>query len=100
MEVTVDTYNKSAAAALDDLNTPKEAHRLMIYVASKVAPKRAAWKWTKEHPDSGFAVNTILPATTLGPLLAPNDQPYTSTAGFVRAFYKGKANELFDWLEP
>lgn len=90
--------------ALEKPNSPKEAGALhgplFTYVASKIASEKASWKWIRDHKDAGFALNSVIPATCIGPVLAPNEQPYPSTAGFVRCLYEGKNAEMFGWLDP
>ncbi|KAF2465310.1 aldehyde reductase [Lindgomyces ingoldianus] len=100
MKVDTSTYNESAAKALLDPNTPKEARGLMTYVASKVASEQESWNWVKAHPDAGFILNSVMPATCIGRVLAPRDQAYPSTAGYVRSLFEGKNAEFFAWLEP
>ncbi|KAF2247698.1 NAD(P)-binding protein [Trematosphaeria pertusa] len=99
-ELTYDTYDTSAEEALADPNTPKEAVGLMVYVVSKTKGEQESWKWVREHPDCGFVLNSVMPSTCIGPVLAPTEQPYPTTAGFLRSLWEGKNAELFDWLEP
>ncbi|XTI85318.1 NAD(P)-binding protein [Cenococcum geophilum] len=50
--------------------------------------------------EAGFALNAILSATCMGPVLAPQAQPYPSTAGFVRQLFEGTDLAVFQWLQP
>ena len=99
-DITEGQYDESIAKTLADPNTPKEAWPLMGYVMSKIAGEQACWKYVREHSDCGFVLNTVIPATCFGPVLSPEDQAYPSTAGFVRALYECKNQELFDVMEP
>ncbi|KAF2711914.1 NAD(P)-binding protein [Pleomassaria siparia CBS 279.74] len=100
IDVSYDTYDTFAQEALDSPDTPIETKGLFTYVVSKIESEKASWKWIGEHKDAGFALNSVMPATCMGPVLAPQDQPYPSTAGFIRSLYEGKNAELFAWLDP
>lgn len=103
MELTSESYNTSSEAALSDLNTPKEARGMLTYVTAKVKGEQESWKWWSEHGKEGgvgFVLNTTIPSTCIGEVLAPKEQPYPSTGGFVRSLYEGKNAFLFEWLEP
>jgi nucleoside-diphosphate-sugar epimerase len=100
MELTTETYDTYATDALADPKLPAEFRGVMTYTASKMRAEQESWKWFKQNPDCGFVLNTVLPSTCMGPVLAPNDQLYPSTAGYVRNLYEGKNAEFFDWLEP
>lgn len=57
--------------------------------------------WMRERgAEAGFALNAILSATCMGPVLAPQAQPYPSTAGFVRQLFEGTDLAVFQWLQP
>lgn len=99
-EVSYDTYNETASLELANPDTPKNLRGLMIYIVSKVESEKESWKWLQEHKDAGFAVNSVLPATTLGSVLVPKEQPHPSTAGFVRCLCEGTNSQIFDWLKP
>ncbi|KAF2261394.1 NAD(P)-binding protein [Lojkania enalia] len=98
--LTTATYNTTAEIALRDPNTPKEARPVLTYVAAKTRAEQEAWAWARENRDAGFDVNTVLPATCIGPVLAPTDQQYPTTAGYVRSLYEGVNAEVFEWLDP
>lgn len=100
MELTYDTYEENAIKLAKDPDTPTDFRGVMCYVAGKVEAEKAAWKWIKDHKDAGFAVNTVLPGTCMGPVLAPKDQEYPTTCGFVRSLYEGTQREIFEWLTP
>jgi nucleoside-diphosphate-sugar epimerase len=100
LELSYDTYDTTAQSALDSPDTPKQARGLFTYVVSKVESEKASWKWLEEHKDAGFALNSVIPGTCFGPVLAPKEQPYPSTAGFVRWMYEGKNAEFIGWLDP
>jgi nucleoside-diphosphate-sugar epimerase len=100
LELGYDTYDTTAQSALDNSDTPKEARGMFTYVVSKVESEKASWKWREEHGDASFVLNSVIPGTCFGPVLAPKEQPYPSTAGFVRFLYEGKNAELFGWLDP
>lgn len=52
--------------------------------------------WMREHgAEAGFALNAILSAKCMGPVLAPQAQPYPSTAGFVRQLFEGTDLAVF-----
>ena len=48
----------------------------------------------------GSRSNAILSATCMGPVLAPQAQPYPSTAGFVRQLFEGTVLAAFQWPQP
>ncbi|KAF2119515.1 hypothetical protein BDV96DRAFT_596227 [Lophiotrema nucula] len=98
--LTYDTYNDLALKMLSDQNTPKEARGILTYVAGKVEAEKESWKWIASHKDAGFIVNTVIPGTCIGPVLAPEDQSYPTTAGYVRSVYEGTQQEVFQWLDP
>lgn len=50
--------------------------------------------------EAGFALNAILSATCMGPVVAPQAQPYPSTAGFVHQLFEGTDLVAFQWLQP
>ncbi|KAJ4352015.1 uncharacterized protein N0V89_007361 [Didymosphaeria variabile] len=93
-------YDESIAKALSNPDTPKDFWPLMGYVQSKIAGEQACWKYVRENPDCGFVLNTVIPATCMGPVIAPTEQQYSSTAGFVRSLHECKNQELFDVIEP
>lgn len=99
-DLTEGSYDTFAEQTLANPNTPAGFRPLMTYVVSKKRSEQESWKWKKGHPDCGFAINVIMPATCIGPVLSPENQAYPSTAGFVRSLYEGKGQEIFDWLEP
>jgi nucleoside-diphosphate-sugar epimerase len=85
-DITEDRWNDEAiekAYSLAENDPLKPWH---VYSASKVLQERAAWKFIKEEKP-GFAMNTIMPNCTFGPMLDPA-QP-ASTAGMLRELYKG-----------
>jgi nucleoside-diphosphate-sugar epimerase len=103
VELTTETYNTETEIALSDPDTPKEARGLLTYATAKVKGEQESWKWWAEHGKEGgvgFVLNTIQPSTCIGEVLAPKEQPYPSTAGFVRSLYDGDRAFLFEWLEP
>ncbi|KAK3060941.1 hypothetical protein LTS18_007361 [Coniosporium uncinatum] len=63
-----------------------------IYSASKAEAERAAWKWVEERKP-GFVLNTVLPSTTFGGILSPENQGVPSTAGFIRMFWQAQKAE-------
>ncbi|KAF2638797.1 NAD(P)-binding protein [Massarina eburnea CBS 473.64] len=100
MELTAESYDTFASKALENPDTPKEFRGLMTYVVTKLRSEQEAWKWWKENSTCGFTLNTVMPATCMGPVLSPDNQSYPSTVGFVRSLYEGKNAELFEWLDP
>lgn len=49
--------------------------------------------WMRERgAEAGFALNAILSATRMGPVVAPQAQPYLSTVGFVRQLFEGRTS--------
>ncbi|ORY06380.1 hypothetical protein BCR34DRAFT_632289 [Clohesyomyces aquaticus] len=98
--VTPSTYNLLAAKSLADHATPKQARALLTFVASKVAAEQESWAWMATHPDAKFVLNTVVPSSCFGPVLAPEYQEYPTTAGFVRSLYEGKNEGMFEWMEP
>ena len=90
-DLTPETYDEFAAAMLADKSLPNEFKALMVYVESKKRAEQESWKWFKTNRESsGFVLNTVIPGTCIGPVLAPKQQEYPSTAGFVRSLYEGK----------
>jgi len=57
-----------------------------VYAASKVLGERAAWKFMTEEKPS-FSMNAIMPHTTFGPILDPEQA--TSTAGMLKGLFEG-----------
>ncbi|KAJ4299638.1 hypothetical protein N0V90_004884 [Kalmusia sp. IMI 367209] len=99
-DIAEDQYDESIAKALSNPDTPKDFWPLMGYVQSKIAGEQACWKYVHQHADCGFVLNTVIPATTMGPVISPTDQAYPSTAGFIRSLHECKGQELFDVIEP
>lgn len=99
-DITEDQYDDSIAKALSNPDTPKDFWPVMGYVQSKIAGEQACWKYVQQNPDCGFVLNTVIPATCMGPVIAPKEQQYPSTAGFIRSLYECKNQELFDVIEP
>jgi nucleoside-diphosphate-sugar epimerase len=99
-DIAEDQYDESIAKALSDQHIPKEFRALMGYVESKIAGERACWKYVHANPNCGFVLNTVIPATCMGPVIAPAEQQYPSTAGFIRSLHECKGQELFDVIEP
>jgi nucleoside-diphosphate-sugar epimerase len=100
-ELTADTYDTFAEGVLADENTPQAFRPLMTYVVSKKRSEQESWKWwNAQREDCGFVLNSVLPATCMGPALDAENQAYPSTVGFIRCLYEGKNAELFQWLEP
>ena len=62
-----------------------------VYAASKAQAERAMWDFVKEQKPQ-FVFNTILPDANYGPLL--NENIPASTAGFLRAAFKGDLRPL------
>lgn len=99
-DIAEDQYDESISKVLSNPDTPKDAWAMMGYVQSKIAGEQACWKFVREHPNCGFVLNTVIPATCMGPVLAPTEQQYPSTAGFIRSLHEGKGQELFDVITP
>lgn len=99
-DITEDQYEESATKALSNPETPKDFWALMGYVQSKIAGEQACWKYVQETPGCGFVLNTVIPATCMGPVIAPAEQQYPSTAGFIRTLHECQGQELFDVIEP
>lgn len=93
-------YETSAAKALSNPETPKDFWAIMGYTQSKVAGEQACWKYVEQNPDCGFVLNTVIPATVMGPVIAPAEQQYPSTAGFIRSLHECQNQGLFDVIEP
>lgn len=101
MELTSETYNTTSEELLKRDDLPKEARGLITYTVAKVKAEQEAWAYYHANASAcGFVLNTVCPSTCIGPVLAPKDQPYPSTAGFVRSLYDGSNAFLFEWLEP
>jgi nucleoside-diphosphate-sugar epimerase len=99
-EIAEDQYDESIAKTLSNNDIPEGFRTLMGYVQSKIAGEQACWKYVRENPDCRFVVNTVIPATCMGPVIAPAEQQYPSTAGYIRSLHECKAQELFDVIEP
>ncbi|KAF2440049.1 NAD(P)-binding protein [Karstenula rhodostoma CBS 690.94] len=99
-DIAEDQYDESIAKALSNPDTPKDFWALMGYVQSKIAGEQACWKYVRQHSDCGFVLNTVIPATCMGPVIAPAEQQYPSTAGFIRSLHECQGQELFDVIEP
>ena len=55
----------------------------------------------REHgAEAGFALNAHLVGNMPGLVLAPQAQPYPSTAGFVHQLFEGTDLAVFQWLQP
>jgi nucleoside-diphosphate-sugar epimerase len=99
-ELTYDTYEETAMEKAMDPNAEKHVRAVMCYIAGKVESEKASWKWIEAHTDAGFALNSVIPGTCFGPVLAPETQQYPTTCGFVRSLYEGKNPSVFEWLTP
>ncbi|KAF2002177.1 NAD(P)-binding protein [Amniculicola lignicola CBS 123094] len=99
-DLSVKSFNDVAVKQYHDPNTPKMMMPVVSYVAAKLESERECWKWVEKNPDTGFALNAIMPSTCMGEVLAPKNQEYPSTAGFVRSLYDGTRPELIAWLQP
>ncbi|KAF1967963.1 NAD(P)-binding protein [Bimuria novae-zelandiae CBS 107.79] len=99
-DITEDQYDRSIAKALSNPDTPKDFWPILGYVQSKIAGEQACWKYVKENPECGFVLNTVIPATCMGPVIAPAEQQYPSTAGFIRSLHECQGQQLFDVIEP
>ncbi|KII85574.1 hypothetical protein PLICRDRAFT_178626 [Plicaturopsis crispa FD-325 SS-3] len=62
-----------------------------VYAVSKTEGEKAAWKFVKEEKP-GFVFNTVLPDTTLGPILDPSTAP--SSAAFPLSIISGQSDLL------
>lgn len=64
-----------------------------VYAASKVEVERAMQAW-KEESGTSIVVNCVNPNGNLGPVLQPEHQGYTTTAGWVKNLWDGKYEAL------
>jgi hypothetical protein len=87
MKVGVETWNSEAVAAMRDPAT----------LAEQAGMGRGCESAGRRR---GSRSNAILSATCMGPVLAPQAQPYPSTAGFVRQLFDGMDLAAFQWLQP
>ncbi|KAL4793010.1 NAD(P)-binding protein [Aspergillus venezuelensis] len=69
-----------------------------VYAASKTQQEQDTWQFAKERK-SHFTVNSVIPNTLFGPLLAPEKQTNTSTNGFVTGIYKTGWN-MMGYIPP
>ncbi|KAL4802571.1 NAD(P)-binding protein [Aspergillus unguis] len=69
-----------------------------VYAASKTQQEQDTWQFAKER-NPHFTVNSVIPNTLFGPLLAPGKQTNTSTNGFVTGIYKTGWN-IVDYIPP
>ena len=92
MKVGVETWNSEAVAARGMLG---------VHGQQDAAGAGGGGAWMQERgAEAGFALNAILPATCMGPVLAPQAQPCPGTAGFVRQLFGGTDLVAFQWLQP
>jgi len=59
-----------------------------VYCASKAEAEKAAWKFMREQ-NPHFVLNTVLPNVCIGKILSPENQGYTSSAGWIAAVWNG-----------
>lgn len=64
-----------------------------VYAASKVEVERAMQAW-KDESGARIVVNCVNPNGNLGPILQPEHQGYTTTAGWVKNLWDGKYEAL------
>ena len=99
-DIPEDQYDESVQKALSNPDIPEEYRAFMLYVQSKIVGEQTAWEYVKQNTDCGFVLNTVIPATCIGPVLAPSEQEYPSTAGFIRSLHESQRQGIFDVLEP
>ncbi|PYH90620.1 NAD(P)-binding protein [Aspergillus ellipticus CBS 707.79] len=58
-----------------------------VYAASKTQQEQAVWAFARDNKPQ-FVVNSVIPNTLFGSLLAPGKQDNTSTNGFVTGIYQ------------
>lgn len=99
-DIAEDQYDESIEKVLANPDTSDDVRALMSYIQSKIAGEKTCWKYLKQHPDCGFVLNTVIPATIMGPVIAPDEQPYPTTGGFIRQLHEGQNQGLFDEIAP
>ncbi|RDW71742.1 hypothetical protein BP5796_07776 [Coleophoma crateriformis] len=87
VEITSETWDEEAIAMAYDLpdGIPESFKGYIVLAASRTEAEKAAWKFMKEH-NPGFVFNAVLPDTTLGKILDPENIP-GSTGGWIRNIY-------------
>jgi nucleoside-diphosphate-sugar epimerase len=98
--VTADSYNEEAIQKAYSKDPPPDG--LQIFMSLKTKMEQEAWKWVKENNPS-FVMNTVLPHTVIGNILAPDDQTLKSTGNMVRILYNGEPEvyvNFMRWLGP
>lgn len=99
-DIPEEQYDESIEKGLANPDIPEQYRAFMLYVQSKIVGEQTCWEYVKQNPECGFAMNTVIPATCMGPVLAPKEQEYPSTAGFIRSLHECKGQEVFDVIEP
>lgn len=95
-----DTVAEKTLSSPDAAHLPAGYKGVLYYTLSKVRSEQESWSWHASHPDCGFALNTVLPSTVLGPVLDPKAQPYPSTGGFIRKMYENENADVVKMLPP
>ncbi|KII83962.1 hypothetical protein PLICRDRAFT_433447 [Plicaturopsis crispa FD-325 SS-3] len=84
------SWNEDSAKVLASTE-PDPMRGTHVYAVSKTEGEKAAWKFVQEEKP-GFAFNSVLPDTTLGPFLDPSTPQ--STAAFPLAVLSGQGDRF------
>ncbi|KAK3329915.1 hypothetical protein B0H66DRAFT_579410 [Apodospora peruviana] len=96
--VTVESWNEKAVTLAADVSVARETKGILPFMAVKVKVEKACWDWVaREKP--GFTFNTILPDTTIGPILDARNQT-ASTSGMVMWLYNGEHLDILSGFVP
>jgi len=96
--VTANNWNEQAIRDAYATDTPA-SNGMSIFMAGKTIAEKESWKFVRERQPH-FTFNTVLPETTFGAILSPENQGIPSTAGLIRMLYDGQGLDILRWIQP
>jgi len=93
--LTRESFNENAVRQA--YATDPAPNGLQMYMALKTRMEQEAWKWIREHQPA-FVFNSVLPDTTMGHIIDPENQSLKTTGGLVKVLYDGGPDMIIGFM--